>query len=482
MEIFEKILKRFFWVPLIMGTIGYYLAGEKGFWHCLYASIACYFVNPVNDMDNPLIITSKILAVVVTTGVVLSILGSVFTAIMRFFKRFSADATVVYGDSEYGKNLAEKLRHGYHIDDATEFEKVRDHILMYEHDTDALRFLEQNKENIKDKNVYLILDKADTFLLSDTAGTGIHYQSVSEICARRFWREYSLYNHVVTENKPAKIAFIGMGPIGYALFRYGYLNNVYTTTQHIEYHIYGADIATKGEINRLEMVNDDKIICHEEDYFESPDVSKMDYIIVTPLSTNKIFNLSCDAEDMTMILSRLLRIASDARIFLYEEGSLKYEDIYASDRIVTFGDVSKFLTEDNIKNEPLDRAAKLFNYDYELRASGTHATDDYMEKAEECWQKLNGFFRGSNVARADHHFIEMRREEEGANDHEIWSVEHTRWCRYYYINGWSYDTKRDNAKKKHPLLVPYEELELAEQQKDGIYDQRIKEEIEGICK
>ena len=44
--------------------------------------------------------------------------------------------------------------------------------------------------------------------------------------------------------------------------------------------------------------------------------------------------------------------------------------------------------------------------------------------------------------------------------------EHTRWMREKLANGWGYAPVRDNEKKYHPCLVPYEELPAEERQKD----------------
>ena len=45
------------------------------------------------------------------------------------------------------------------------------------------------------------------------------------------------------------------------------------------------------------------------------------------------------------------------------------------------------------------------------------------------------------------------------NTHEVWS--HTR-----VSDGWSYGEERDDAKRKHPCLIPYEELSEAEKEYD----------------
>ncbi|MFX1354948.1 MAG: RyR domain-containing protein, partial [Promethearchaeota archaeon] len=43
-------------------------------------------------------------------------------------------------------------------------------------------------------------------------------------------------------------------------------------------------------------------------------------------------------------------------------------------------------------------------------------------------------------------------------------MEHNRWCAERWINGWKYSEIRDNNKKLHPLLVPFNAL-TDEQQK-----------------
>ena len=70
--------------------------------------------------------------------------------------------------------------------------------------------------------------------------------------------------------------------------------------------------------------------------------------------------------------------------------------------------------------------------------------------------------------------------DEGAEEETIWRMEHIRWCRYHYYNRWSYAKERDNANRKHHLLVPFDELPQSEKEKDGIYDDTLRKEIEEL--
>ena len=97
------------------------------------------------------------------------------------------------------------------------------------------------------------------------------------------------------------------------------------------------------------------------------------------------------------------------------------------------------------------------------------------------WAQLSEFHRQSNIAAADHLLTKVRlllpqehveqvtpavcgmaHAQYLALDQEHkeacrW-LEHKRWARFHVLNNWSHATKRDNAMRRHNLLVPYEKL------------------------
>ena len=68
-------------------------------------------------------------------------------------------------------------------------------------------------------------------------------------------------------------------------------------------------------------------------------------------------------------------------------------------------------------------------------------------------------------------------------------IEHIRWCRFNYLNGWTYAPgTKDKRARTHPDLVPYDEL-TADRSKDadayltlGLMIRSVEEqaELEGI--
>ena len=46
-------------------------------------------------------------------------------------------------------------------------------------------------------------------------------------------------------------------------------------------------------------------------------------------------------------------------------------------------------------------------------------------------------------------------------------LEHRRWLRFHQMYNWKYDPQRDNAMRRHPMILPYEDLSESEQRKDA---------------
>lgn len=46
---------------------------------------------------------------------------------------------------------------------------------------------------------------------------------------------------------------------------------------------------------------------------------------------------------------------------------------------------------------------------------------------------------------------------------------HENWCQFKWENGWKLGPVKDETKKEHPLLVPYDELPESQQVKDHLF-------------
>ena len=103
--------------------------------------------------------------------------------------------------------------------------------------------------------------------------------------------------------------------------------------------------------------------------------------------------------------------------------------------------------------------AKTLNANY----NEVHKNDrGFVEKK---WEDLSDFLKGSNICAAS--FIKIHRRN-FANEMELEKmaeVEHERWCRYHYLNGWKKGEKNPD-KKTHTCLVPFQELPDENKQND----------------
>ena len=105
------------------------------------------------------------------------------------------------------------------------------------------------------------------------------------------------------------------------------------------------------------------------------------------------------------------------------------------------------------------------------------------------WEELSEFLRQSNIAVADHLLTKIRlllednsisaiTPEVCASAYDAYrkmlpereayfrKIEHLRWSRFHVLHNWRYAPQRNNSRREHPLLLPFDALPPAEQVKD----------------
>ena len=485
-DVLSKIRKwiiRLAWVPLLFGVAGYHFVGDiehgvMGFWEAVYATIALYFMNPDSDISNIYVLAAKYTSFLVVADVMFAVFEAMQNSLKHLMSNRFADSTAVYTDNEdWGRTISDYWKHSYlgesdrHPD---KLERAKNHIIMFEDDMKNLEIYNRCRKYLEKKHTYIMLNNTDPFLVKELDNQYLHYFNIYELIARKYWKDNDLYD-VMTDGsgQVVKIAITDFGKAGEALFRYGYINNVYMSTQQIEYHIWGASTHQKkllADINKKvrEIEGCDNIIFYDNDPLDDIETLKgMSRIIISMLDDREL-------------LQELFHDRVEAEIHYFSNRDVELDDIYKK-KAVSFGHIKDILTEEYLRQDLLSRQGMLFNYDYILRCSGRNAGPDYEKEMKSEWAKLDGFIKGSNLARADHYWIEKKLLDEGKADiREVTIIEHNRWCRYHIINRWIFGEKKDKEKGVHPLLVPFDELSKDEQDKDDIYDPTIKEEIEKL--
>lgn len=463
-QIFISVL---FIVPALAGSLGYYMETHS-ILDSLYGTFCLYLVNPVFDEVNPLIEIARWTGPLATASGIALAAENLASRIKCWITSLHNDATIVYAqpDDEYARRLALSCKHGLLsaiVDDELRFyPNAKDHILLLPKDEDNLAFYEDHKEELKDKNVFMKLEKMNSFLLNES---NIHYFNLSEIVAFDYWKRENLISSYKAQladepEKPFKlqIAIVGFDAIGQKLLDYGILSNLYAESQQIVYHVFGDASVYKSLHANMNLVNDDTIVYHDEEWYRNIDIlKKCDRIIIT------------DDTDNALIES-ILYTCVGSEVNIYSPDGVSYSELYKFPHLKEFGDSEKLYTEDVIKNETRLIAAKKLNHRYACEYGA--ATDIESE-----WKKLDGFTKASNFASTNYHYIRKEiiavREELGipVDMDELSRIEHIRWCRFHYLNQWEYGIlengkTKDSVKHIHSCLVPYEELSENNKKKD----------------
>ncbi len=155
---------------------------------------------------------------------------------------------------------------------------------------------------------------------------------------------------------------------------------------------------------------------------------------------------------------------------------------YKGKNIFHFNLKEETLTLDSIAKSEIDLLARVIHNDYlnEERKKKTH--DPQMASHQE-WENLNEPDRNQNRNQADHIWIKLRaidpEYKTGSNNapdfknlentetiEKLSEMEHLRWMAHKQLNGFKFGKVRDNDKKLHPNIIPYEELIEEDKQKD----------------
>ncbi|MCK0165637.1 RyR domain-containing protein [Marinobacter sp. S6332] len=132
-------------------------------------------------------------------------------------------------------------------------------------------------------------------------------------------------------------------------------------------------------------------------------------------------------------------------------------------------------------SEEVDRRARLLHEAYVAKEqSKAEQRGEPLLPNVKSWEDLKENVRDSNRRVADHFEVKVRAlgchlvPRNAGNEAVITSedlemlaeMEHNRWWADRALNGWTYGQQRDDRKKVHPNMVPYEALSESDKQKD----------------
>lgn len=293
----------------------------------------------------------------------------------------------------------------------------------------------------------------------DKLSGNIHFFHSYKCCARQYWRSKPLCLHENT------IVLIGFGNYGRNLLEQAILANIISIEQHVAYHIFG-DAGDFLKIHyRLDQLfamdrvseTGDSLIFHGESWAENHSLLERAHrIIICDDDEQKGWSIFWTLNNYYKISGRIdLRSSRKSPVVSFFGTN---EDIYTSQQIIR--------TE-------LNKAAVTINEIFRRSVS-------YPTLA---WDELDDLHRQSKIAAADHLLMKTRilledetiteltahavkkayekycatRKMEAARE-KYRKLDHMRWLRFYVYYNWSYGSARNDIKREHPMLCPYEEL------------------------
>ncbi|MBQ9250033.1 MAG: ion transporter [Oscillospiraceae bacterium] len=307
----------------------------------------------------------------------------------------------------------------------------------------------------------------DSYCMADLAAEQLPPElqlfSPTEVMSRSYWKA-----HPLTAGERT-VVFIGGGTVGTALLERALLTNVLEKGRTIRYHVFGADSTFSTlhpEIMKAlsgENEAEDSLCFHMEDWTEARTLlQQADRILICG---------DGEAENHSVYERLKSWYVSTAHVHVYLTEPVPGID--------SFGGLADSFTPEFVMKDELNRRAVLMN-------------DIYNEGAAQptAWRDLSPFLRQSNIAAADHlivkaryllgddgltelsdddchrayaRFIELRQEQADL----LQEMEHRRWLRFYQMYNWQYAPVRDNALRRHPLMVEYKDLSPEDRKKDA---------------
>ncbi len=426
-----------FLLPFGIGFVGFLSVDDESPLWAAYHSIRLYSLNTdITDL-NPLIEIARWLAPVAMCTTLIVLVRSIWTKIQYRLRSLSNKSVSVYGNNSDSEKLLSILgKKGIRGDlEKPLFNKY--HILITHDDLAAAKFLDNYATVFPKKcQIYICLDEISPLSLQTKLVTAF---SLEENSVSDYWSRFPAI-------KSEKIALIGCGKLADIMLYKALLVNIFFENQRIEYHLWnnrGEFLNSRFMSKTAAVFAGDQIIEHSKDFCR--DIIELNHMDRVILCMSESENLEA--------ASKIRELCCHPAIYIYSRNSNAVSALY-EESVICYGESERVLQPEMIMHERIVENAKKINAHYCEMYGGTE------------WENLSVFLRKSNISAAEYFQIIRRLNESGVSIEQLTRLEHIRWCRFHFLNNWQYSEKRDNSKRLHPCLRPFDELSPEEQKKD----------------
>ena len=450
-----------FVIPFFCGTYGLYRLEHESLIDSMFSSICMYLMNYGDSAPNLFVEFARWTAPLMTASGIILALSTLRARWHNYLKYLRGDSVAVYGSKKETDDVLAALG-SRGIEGKDTFLRASRYILLGDEEFNVSFYLE-NRSRLEGKPVCL---KCRSLRAQTAIGGDLKLFSPCETAARLFWKQARLAEDV-RRGEELSIVILGFGTLGEELITWGLLDNIFSPTQKLSYHIFGDGREFSCMHYELSSITD-PVIFHDEPWFEA-----------IPLLRGAGRIIVCEQEAQTELLRDLLSTlpGQTLDVFLSEDTPLDFFEEQERLRAFCWEDEALKLT--NLLEDDLIELAKRINLRYAHLYNQVEETDAVKE-AE--WKSLDSFTRYSNISSADYHEIRLQMLKDLGIPADyaalppdvlelLAELEHIRWCRYHYLNNWSCGipengAAKDKKKRIHRDLIPYDQLTEAEKQKD----------------
>lgn len=490
-----------FAATIVLGTVGYVMA-EKPVYEALLNSIGLAVLNGDVEPTNVVIEIARWCGIGFALDVVYTLVESAVRAsaedVRTRIRSRKPGATAVHGDGVYADRFAESLGElGIRSDRAAAFDAPCQ-VLLFSDDAKAVSFFEQHRESLLSSGeVYMALDS----MVPDVAKhPNVFTFSMAQVCAQLYWEDFPV-------DRAERIVLIGDGPYAEALLTQALLVNLFDVSGGVRYEVFGEFARYRNLHPQLETAvcaNGDSLEFAAEPWYEHINVFRnADRIVLCGRVENNL-QIAADLQRTGVLAPLHIRCSSAEDLVLLQPG-------WEPRSLVAFGTTEQLCTSAIVIQQRQHDGGKVCDIAYTL---GTSACDGCKRQAvgfpvgamadaatdeeravlkearlaavdfETClacpsfkgrWRIMDEFTKQSNYAVAAHDIHRMKLLERAgagrdarvsffdlplqARD-EMQEIEHIRWCRFHYLNNWSYAPGgKDKVDRTHHYLVPYGQLD-----------------------
>ena len=447
-------------LPLLLAFIGLTAEGETPL-NALFAGVTMYSLNWGDPPGNIPVEIARWLAPLATVGGVALLFEPLLRSLRARRMYLSGRSVAVYGDPDFYEALKKGMEDSHVTLGKDKLLPAHRYVLLME-EAENLRFYLEHREKLEQREVYL---RCSSLRSQELRGGRLHLYSVEEVGARLYWKQADLYSQYERSGPELRIALIGFGPLGEELLLWGLQDILFSPDQKICYDVFG-DPGDFTLLHRGLKFVDDPVRFYGDWKEHIERLQSADRILV------------CRQDDQLLLIEELLFALNGLTLDVLAAQPSELSLLEAGERLRVFPWKEKALLPENLFDDRTLTRAKAINLRYAHLYSGIEETP---ENAESEWNKLNSFTRYSNISAADFHEIclqMMRRwgcvsaSDLGPERLELLAeLEHIRWCRFHWLNNWSYGEPvngkaKNTAARTHSNLVPYAALTEEEKEKD----------------